>query len=530
MSKLSRRVEQDELRARMRAVGMSHDEIAVEFARRYQLRPRAAHRVAHGWTQAQAANHINVHAARLGLDPEGAAPMTAPRLSELENWPLPNNRRRPAPQLLALLAEVYDTSIHNLIDLDDREQMPSADLLLITTIRLKRAPASAVGSLARTRSADTEVTPIVEAPNRQQFLLAASVLGAAAVLPRQSGGPARSVSVRPTVLTSADDLLADLREAVTVQTEWFSDPDLASSGDLADLEARARECHGRYQRADYAGVARLLPVVVRGVEMLVTNPPAGVNHCLVRRTQVVTYLAAAKLATKTGDHDLAWLAADRGQHAALTADAPELLATARRQIACVFHDTGRLADAERVAVSALDSLNRKPGNGDHPDVLSARGALLLLAAMTSIRQGERADARRRLAAAAEQADALGRDDNRLWSAFGPTNVAIHTLTAALALDDPREAVAVGAQIDTRLLPAPLVGRRARLHVDLADGHARLGEDAIAAVHILDVARRAPQLLGVDPTARAVLAMLLSRARGSTVSVLRSVAEQAGVAT
>lgn len=70
------------------------------------------------------------------------------------------------------------------------------------------------------------------------------------------------------------------------------------------------------------------------------------------------------------------------------------------------------------------------------------------------------------------------------------------MSAALALDNPREAVAVGAQIDTRLLPAPLVGRRARLHVDLADGHARLGEDAIAAVHILDVARRAPQLLRV----------------------------------
>lgn len=176
--------------------------------------------------------------------------------------------------------------------------------------------------------------------------------------------------------------------------------------------------------------------------MLVTDPPAGVNHRLVRRAQAVAYLAAAKLATKTGDHDLAWLAADRGQHAALAADAPELLATVRRQIACVFHDTGRLDDAERVTVSALDALNRKPGNRDHPDVLSARGALLLLAAMTSVRQGERAAARRRLAAAAEQAGVLGQDDNRLWSAFGPTNVAIHILTAALALDDPAEADAM----------------------------------------------------------------------------------------
>ncbi|WP_235498478.1 hypothetical protein [Frankia sp. R43] len=118
----------------MRAVGMSHDEIAVEFARRYKLRPRAAHRHARGWTQTQAANHINAHAARTGLDPDGAAPMTGPKLSELENWPLPSNRRRPTPQLLALLAAVYGTSIHNLIDLDDREHLTPADLLLINRI------------------------------------------------------------------------------------------------------------------------------------------------------------------------------------------------------------------------------------------------------------------------------------------------------------------------------------------------------------------------------------------------------------
>nr|MDT0667145.1 helix-turn-helix transcriptional regulator [Micromonospora sp. DSM 115978] len=100
-------------------------------ARRYRLRPRAAHRVALGWTQQQAANHVNAHAARTGLDPHGTATMTGPRLSELENWPFPD-RRRPTPQVLALLADVYGTSVHNLVDLDDREQMPPSDLLLVS--------------------------------------------------------------------------------------------------------------------------------------------------------------------------------------------------------------------------------------------------------------------------------------------------------------------------------------------------------------------------------------------------------------
>jgi hypothetical protein len=148
----------------------------------------------------------------------------------------------------------------------------------------------------------------------------------------------------------------------------------------------------------------------------------------------------------------------------------------------------------------------------------------------AVRRGEGNEARRRLAEAAEQAQMLGRDDNRMWSGFGPTNVAIHTLAAALALDEPRQAVDVGARIDTRLLPAALTGRRARVHVDLANGHTRLGEDALATVHILEIARSAPQVLQVDGAAQTVLTTLLGRACGSTVSILRGVAEHAGIAS
>ncbi|OAA18135.1 hypothetical protein UG55_112711 [Frankia sp. EI5c] len=83
--KASLRAEQDDLRGRMRDRGMTHQEIAAEFARRYRLRPRAAHRHAFGWTLTQAADRINAYAAEHGLDPAGKAPMTGPRLCELEN-------------------------------------------------------------------------------------------------------------------------------------------------------------------------------------------------------------------------------------------------------------------------------------------------------------------------------------------------------------------------------------------------------------------------------------------------------------
>ncbi|MCK9878266.1 hypothetical protein MXD59_21255 [Frankia sp. Ag45/Mut15] len=527
MSRSSQRAEQEELRIRMHAAGMSRDEIAVELGRRYRLRPRAAHRLACGWSQTQAAAHLNAHAARLGLDPTGKAAMTGAKLSELELWPHPM-RRRPTPQILALLAEAYGTDIHHLLDLDDREHLTPADLHLLATIRAKGAPAESTEAPALTEPVDHDSAVRAGQLNRQQFLIGASVVGVStAILPNLQSNNGPASAGRESASEGGGDLLAELREAITAPTEQPSDRRMTSAV-LDELAALARDCHSRYQEADFASAARLLPVAVRGVEALAADPPAGVDPRMVGRTRAAVYIAAAKLATKTGDHGLAWLAADRGQHAALIGDAPALVATARRQIACVFHDTGRPADAERLALEALDALNGRRSGIDDPDVVSARGALLLLAAMISVRRDDRAEAHRRLDAAADQAAVLGQDDNRLWSAFGPTNVAIHALAAAQTLDDPAEAVRIGAQIDTRLLPAPLAGRHARVHVDLASAHTSLGENDVAAVHILDVARRAPQMLRFDPVARSVVTTLLHRARGSTVPILRSVAEQTGI--
>lgn len=135
MVKVSLRTEQDILRDRMRRTGMTHSEIAFEFARRYQLRPRSAFRLAHGWTLQRAATHINDHAARLDMDAAGRASMTAPYLCEVEHWPDDGYRRRVTPRLLVLLATVYGTDVRSLLDVADRENLPPADRLVIDTMR-----------------------------------------------------------------------------------------------------------------------------------------------------------------------------------------------------------------------------------------------------------------------------------------------------------------------------------------------------------------------------------------------------------
>src|SRR5215204_1555536 len=62
---------------------------------------------------------------------------------------------------------------------------------------------------------------------------------------------------------------------------------------------------------------------------------------------------------------------------------------------------------------------------------------------------------------------LGRNDNRLWTAFGPANVAIHELSVQVALGDARRAFQLSETLDTDGLPAVLRGRRSQVHFELA---------------------------------------------------------------
>ncbi|MGI8450809.1 MAG: hypothetical protein ACR2MP_27245 [Streptosporangiaceae bacterium] len=150
-AKTSLRAEQRALREKMRELGMSHRQIAVEFARRYRLRPRAAWRNAYGWSLTEAAGQLSTYAARTGLDNGATVAMTAAHLCEHENWPGEGHKpagRRPTPYLLCLLAAVYGCTVHDLLGAADYEHIPAADRLILdkTAPSDGRRPADAVAS------------------------------------------------------------------------------------------------------------------------------------------------------------------------------------------------------------------------------------------------------------------------------------------------------------------------------------------------------------------------------------------------
>jgi DNA-binding XRE family transcriptional regulator len=285
------------------------------------------------------------------------------------------------------------------------------------------------------------------------------------------------------------------------------------------IESGVVQAHRLYQMADYDGAARLLPLVLRRL---------GADSGVSLSAKATGYLAVAKLATKLGDAALAWVAADRSLRLATETERHALIGIANYQVACALLGSGHLADAEQTAVSAVETIAGGTTKQAAEETLSARGALLLLLAIMTARRGDTLAAKTYLRDAKQLADGLGQDGNWLWTAFGPTNIAIHELAVHVALGDSRKALHLGETIDTDGLPTVLRGRRSQVHLELGWAAVGQGDDSLAVLHLLEAERVAKQTVSRNVTARVLLATLLNRERKSATPGLRSLASRAGV--
>lgn len=122
--KTGSRQEQSTLRRTLVRNGATVDDVATELARRWQFRPRAAYRHAYGWSQVEVAVRFREVGSRLiGKPVSTSVPAVAGnRISEYERWP--QGGRRPSPYVLAVLSEVYGTTVGQLLDTADLEAMP----------------------------------------------------------------------------------------------------------------------------------------------------------------------------------------------------------------------------------------------------------------------------------------------------------------------------------------------------------------------------------------------------------------------
>lgn len=258
-----------------------------------------------------------------------------------------------------------------------------------------------------------------------------------------------------------------LRQAITASENIPGLGDFAEPYELtdcADLAVAAHHAWRAYIDGRHTELLHSLPALLTDARRLV-HVAASHERPGMYRVLSTAYRIAAGFAGRLGLDDLAWSAAERALTAAYESDAPEVeTAIAVRYIAWTLVRQGRLADAERVAVSAAERI--QPGMLDRDPVrASVFGNLLFNAATAALNAGyvDRADD---LLAEAEAAAARARSDSTgKAGVFGPRVAALQRVDHTARAGDPEHAMRLAEKIPAACGEVPAfweAGHRLRL--------------------------------------------------------------------
>lgn len=401
----------------------------------------------------------------------------------------------PRPDSLRWLAEALDLPVDVLVDAAP-----------------PRRPRSAVPAAGD----DGGFDPV----KRRAFLqTSAAVVGAAAA------DPLRWLGRLPVPFDERPELVA-LRDALLR-------PEVAgtAAGELegaAAVAERVRLAWAAYQDARYSSAMAALPGLLADAQAVAQDAGAAAGderRSLALRALADAYRLVAASLRKLGDRNLTTIAADRAVRAAERSGDPLAVGQGARTLSIALFETGHHREAIELATGVAATLGAEPGLAATPDGLSVHGLLVLAGAEAAADRGDRAAAMELFRDAERSARRLGRDANHRFTAFGPTNVAVHRIHAAVLLGDPEAAVTGARNVDLHRLPVP--ERRAHHLLDVAVSHGQMGRRDQALTTLLEAERLAAEEVRYDPAARSVVSQLLRRTRSGTAE-LEALAHRIGL--
>jgi transcriptional regulator with XRE-family HTH domain len=279
--------------------------------------------------------------------------------------------------------------------------------------------------------------------------------------------------------------------------------------DLDVLQRDISEVFDAYQASRYGYVTRRIPLVLSdAIHAAHAAEPAQQGRA--QGLLALSYQSATAVLTKLGEVDLAWIASERGLAAAQQSGNPLILGSLFRSVTHALHATGRFRAGIELTEAAATAL--QPYLRTHTDdtTLSIYGSLFLTGAVAAARADDRQATTAFLAKAEDAAHQLGRDANVLWTAFGPTNVAIHQVSTAMELGDVQLALNLGPRVDTSGLP---VERQVRHAIEIARAYSARNRRDDALAVLLDAEQLAPEQVKHHAISRQLVLSWLRNQRG-----------------
>jgi tetratricopeptide (TPR) repeat protein len=287
--------------------------------------------------------------------------------------------------------------------------------------------------------------------------------------------------------------------------------------------ASVKEILDAYQASRYGFATRRLPLVLADA-LAASRGYSGRKREEAHALLALTYQGAAMVLGKVGESELAWIAADRGLAAAQHSGQSAVTGSLFRAVTHCLLATGRFTPAVQLVNDAAAVM--QPGLGTANDeYLSVYGTLFLAGAMAAARAEDRATTQTFLREADEAAQRLGADANHLWTAFGPTNVAIHCVATAGELGDIQIAADLGQRIDTSDLP---VERRVRHSLEVARALSAWNRTDEALATLLAAEQAAPEQVRHHYLSRELVIGWIRGTRGRPSQPVANLARRLGV--
>lgn len=256
---------------------------------------------------------------------------------------------------------------------------------------------------------------------------------------------------------------------------------------LDELAHAVESVFNAYQASRFGFAAGRAPLVLADA-LLAARVYGGPEEVRAHELLALSYQAAASVLTKLGECDLAWMAAERGLAAAQRTENHAIIGSLFRAVSFALLSTGRFGPAMQLCDAGASYLHPHL-TPDNDALLSVYGTLFLAGSMAAARADDRATTRSYLGEAEQAARRLGGDRNHLWTAFGPTNVAIHRVNTAMELGDVQVALDLGPNLDTSALPTE---RRVRHLLEVARAQNSAGRTDAGLGSVLDAERLAPE--------------------------------------